>query len=71
MSESQSELEGKVIEELARLGMALKIDQYDRWLWLENEVDFSDKNYLVGAWIKRDSITQAVEICGQQCLLKQ
>jgi hypothetical protein len=65
-------LEITIIDELAKLGLeTIRVDHYGIWKWLEKEIHFEGKDYLVGAYIKRDEMTRALEIYGQQCLPKQ
>lgn len=66
-----NELEITVIDEIAKMGMKLPIDMYGNWHWLEKEITFDKKNYLIGAWIRRDCLSNVLEISGQECLLKQ
>jgi hypothetical protein len=65
------DLEATVINELAKIGCSLHVDQWGIWHWKEQEIVFDEKKYLIGAYIKRDCITRAIEIYGQQCLPKQ
>lgn len=64
-------LEITVIDELAKMGLKLPIDFYGNWHWVEKEISFEGEDYYIGAYVKRDEVTRSLEICGQQCLLKQ
>jgi hypothetical protein len=68
---AEIDLEVTVINELAKMGCSLEIDQWGIWHWKEKEIKFEEKNYLIGAYIKRDEITRHIEIYGQQCLPRQ
>jgi hypothetical protein len=65
------DLEAAIINELSKLGMTIPVDRYGNWHWLEKEMNFENNIYLIGAFMKRDEMTKALEIHGQQCLLKQ
>lgn len=65
------ELESVVINELSKLAMTIPIDQWGRWHWLEKEIQHNNNKYLIGAHIQRDCINKSIQICSQQCLLKQ
>lgn len=69
--EYRIDLEAAIINELSKLGMTIPLDRYGNWHWLEKEIVFENKVYLIGAFMKRDEITRSLEIYGQQCLLKQ
>jgi hypothetical protein len=64
-------LERYVINEIANMGLMLMPDQYGIWYRREKEIEFEGKTYYIGAYVKRDEITRAIEIYGQECLLRQ
>ena len=65
------QLEALIIEELTKIGLSLEFREWDRWLWKEKEINFEDKKYLIGAYMRRDMQTQVIEIYGQECLLRE
>lgn len=69
--EYKIDLDAAVINELAIMGCELKVDEWGIWKWKQKEIEFQDKKYMIGAYIKRDCITRAIEIYGQECLPKQ
>lgn len=68
--QAEIDLDATIINELAVIGCSLKVDQWGIWHWKQTEITHQDKKYLIGAFIKRDCITRAIEIYGQECLPK-
>lgn len=71
-AEREYELAGLTVHELVLMAVkTINVDQYDQWVWLQKEVDFQEQPYLIGGYVKFDSITRAIEIHGQEALPKQ
>lgn len=68
---SLTDLSDIIIDEIAEMGFKLPVDFYGNWQWLEKEITFEGNMYLIGAFVRRDEITKALEICQPECLSKQ
>lgn len=69
ISPKKTRLEIIIIDELVKMGInELLPEHYDSWHWLEKEIEFDEKKYLVGAYLRRDAVTRALEIYGQEYL---